>query len=529
MTRTTPLLAIVVAWLLAAACPAGEPPYAPVVTPNGVTLQPRLENGVKVFHLVAEPVKHEFAPGLTVNCWGYNGRTIGPTIEVVEGDRIRILLTNKLPEPTSLHLHGVLMPCGMDGVSGLTQRPVKPGETFAYELTLRQHGTHFYHPHFDEMTQIGMGMMGFFIIHPKQPEEPRVDRDFAIFLHEWFVKPGAATPDPTVMTDFNYFTFNSRAYPATEPLVVRKGQRVRIRLANLSMDSHPIHLHGYRFKITATDGGQIPPTAQWPETTVNVHVGSTRDIQFVADEPGDWAFHCHKTHHVMSGMEHGLPNLLGVSQDSLEDRIRKLLPDYMAMGEKGMGDMMDMGGPKNFLPMGRAPKGPFGVIDMMGMFAVLKVREGIASYDDPGWYTHPPGTVAGPVSGEKRAPAPTAQPTAYTCPMHPEIVQPKPGKCPKCGMDLVPRKTPAPQQPAEAQFTCPMHPDVVQDKPGTCPKCHMDLVPKRTPAPAPRPQARYTCPMHPEIMQPEPGKCPKCGMGLVLKEAPPPAPQAKEL
>ena len=369
--------------------------YTPVTTLNGSTLPWKWDNGVKVFHLIAEPVKREFAPGMTVNCWGYNGQTPGPTIEAVEGDRVRILVTNKLAEHTTIHWHGVLLPNGMDGVGGLNQPQIKPGETYVYEFTLRQHGTQMYHPHADEMVQITMGMMGFFIIHPRGPEQPRIDRDFCIFLGEWFIEPGTATPNPNIMTDFNLFTFNSRVFPGTEPLVVKLGDRVRIRIANVSMDSHPIHLHGYNFKITGTDGGKIPPTAQWPETTVNVPPGTTRDFEFIADAPGDWAFHCHKSHHTMNAMSHTIPNMIGVKQNGVERKVQNLLPDYMAMGERGMAEMaeMVMPLPKNTLPM-MTGKGPFGNIEMGGMFTVLKVRENITNYDDPGWYRNPEGTVA---------------------------------------------------------------------------------------------------------------------------------------
>jgi hypothetical protein len=249
-----------------------------------------------------------------------------------------------------------------------------------------------YHPHSDEMTQMALGMMGFFIIHPKGGENPRIHRDFAIMLMEWFVPPGAATPNPNIMTDFNLFTFNSRVWPGTAPLVVKTGDRVRVRLGNLSMDSHPIHLHGYRFHVTGTDGGKVPPSAYWPETTVNVPVGATRDVEFVADTPGDWIFHCHKSHHTMNVMSHDVPNMIGVKQGSAEDKVRKHLPGYMAMGETGMGGMMDMGRPKNTLPM-MAGQGPFGAIEMGGMFTILKVRDGLTSYDDPGWYKHPEGTL----------------------------------------------------------------------------------------------------------------------------------------
>ncbi|MEJ7731125.1 MAG: copper oxidase [Polyangiaceae bacterium] len=376
--------------------PLGPPRFTPVVTPNVATLPWKMEDGVKVFHLVAEPVKREFAPGMVVNTWGYNGSCPGPTIEAVEGDRVRLLVTNKLPERTSVHWHGVLLPNGMDGVAGLNQRHIAPGETFKYEFTLRQHGTQMYHPQSDEMVQMAMGMMGFFIIHPRRPENPRIDRDFCIMLHEWFIPPGAATPNPSVMLDFNIFTFNARAWPGTTPLVAKTGDRVRVRLGNLSMDSHPIHLHGYNFEVTGTDGGRVQRSARWPETTVNVPVGSTRDFELVADAPGDWALHCHKSHHTMNAMGHDVPNLIGVDQKGVEGKIRGMLPGYMAMGETGMGGMMEMGRPKNTLPM-MTGKGPYGDIEMGGMFTVLKVRDDLTSYEDPGWYTPPPGTLASKV------------------------------------------------------------------------------------------------------------------------------------
>jgi len=369
-----------------------------VVTPNGATLPFKMKNGVKEFHLIAEPVLREFAPGMSVKCWGYNGQTPGPTIEAVEGDRVRILVTNRLPEHTTIHWHGIFLPNGMDGVGGLNQPHIKPGETYVYEFTLRQHGTFMYHPHADEMLQLAVGMMGIFVIHPRVPENPPVDRDFAIMLHAWAVHPGTYRPDPAVMLDFNMFTFNSKVFPAIDPLVVRTGDRVRIRLANLSMDEHPIHIHGHSMWVTATDGGTIPRSAQWPETTALIPVGATRDVEFIADAPGDWAFHCHKSHHTMNAMGHTVPNTLGASQLKLEEKIRELIPGYMAMGETGMAEHSEhikhMSGPNNTLPM-MMGKGPFGNIEMGGMFTVIKIRDHLASYDsDPGWYKHPEGTVA---------------------------------------------------------------------------------------------------------------------------------------
>ncbi len=365
----------------------------PVITPNGTSLPYRMENGVKVFHLTAEPVKREFVDGFAVNCWGYNGMTPGPTIEAFEGDRVRIYVTNKLPEGTSIHWHGVILPNGMDGVSGLTQPKIGPGETFVYEFTLKQTGTLMYHPHFDEMTQIALGMHGFFVIHPRNAAVRRVDRDFAIFLNEWFIKPGTATPDPTVMLDFNVFTFNSRVFPGTDPLLVRTGDRVRIRIANLTMDSHPIHIHGHKFYVTGTDAGPIQPSAWIPENTVNVPVGATRDMEFVADNPGDWAFHCHKSHHVMNQMGHGLPNLLGVDAGNTQARLDALTPGTMVMGPTGMGDMSEMQGmmptPRNSIAM-LGGAGPYGTIDMGGMFTIVKIRDDIDYGRDPGWYSSGP-------------------------------------------------------------------------------------------------------------------------------------------
>lgn len=427
--------------------------YTPVITPNGVALPWKLVDGVKVFHLIAEEVEHEFAPGLKAKCWGYNGRTPGPTIEAVEGDRVRIYVSNHLPEPTTVHWHGILLPNGMDGVAGLNQKVIAPGEIFKYEFTLRQHGTHMYHPHFDEMTQMALGMMGLFIIHPRNPKT-RPDRDFAIMLSEWRIDPGTSRPNPNEMIDFNVFTMNSKAFPGTAPLIVKFGDRVKIRLANLSaMDHHPIHLHGYQFRITETDGGQIPESAQQHETTALVQVGSTRAFEFVADELGDWAMHCHMTHHVMNQMGHDIPNMIGVHPGNLDQKVRNLLPDYMTMGHKGMGNMAEMGMavPKNSIPM-IGGKGPFGVIDMGGMFTILKVRRDIKAYDDPGWYEHPKGTLAEPAAPDdlrrdgvdvSRSATTSNGPSGsatYTCPMHKEVVSQETGKCPKCGMKLIIRK-----------------------------------------------------------------------------------------
>jgi len=371
--------------------------YKPVITPNGLTLPFKMVNGVKVFHLIAEPVTHEFSPGLVAECWGYNGRVHGPTIEAVEGDHVRIYVTNRLSAPTSVHYHGVLVPSGMDGVGGVSQKAIQPGETFKYEFTLKQHGTLMYHSHHDEGTQMQLGMMGLIIIHPKNPKQPPPDRDYAIMLSEWKIEVGARRPDPNEMTDFNVFTMNARSFPGTQPLVAKVGDRVRFRIGNLStMSHHAIHLHGYYFKVVATDGGEIPEAGQWPETTVHMPTGSTRTVEFVANEPGDWVMHCHMLHHVMTQMGHTFGNVIGINSEGLNKKIRKLIPGYMAMGTDGMGDMGEMGMavPKNSLPMVGA-QGQHDYITMGGMFTILKVRDELpADGSDPGWYKSPPGTLA---------------------------------------------------------------------------------------------------------------------------------------
>ena len=377
--------------------PAGQD-YQPVVTLNGWTLPWRMNGEWKEFHLVAEPVVREIAPGMTAHLWGYNGQSPGPTIEAVEGDKVRISVTNKLPEHTTIHWHGMLLPNGMDGVGGLTQPHIKPGKTFVYEFTLRKSGTFMYHPHADELVQMAMGMMGSFIVHPRDPSFMRVDRDFVFLLSAYDIDPGSYVPKVATMTDFNLWAFNSRVFPGIDHLVVRQGDRVRVRIGNLSMTNHPIHMHGHHFAVTCTDGGWVPESARWPETAIDIPVGAMRAYEFVADVPGDWALHCHKSHHTMNAMGHDVRTFIGVDKRDLVRTLRRVTsPDYMAMGSAGMAEMgaMEMPLPDNTLPM-MTGHGPFGAMEMGGMFTVVKVREGIArgDYSDPGWYRHPQGTVA---------------------------------------------------------------------------------------------------------------------------------------
>jgi len=404
--------------------PVGQA-YRPVVTLNGWTLPWRMKDGVKEFHLVAEPVQRELAPGMTARLWGYNGQSPGPTLECVEGDRVRIFVSNRLPEHTTVHWHGLLLPSGMDGVGGLSQPQIKPGETYVYEFVMGQSGTFLYHPHADEMLQLAMGMMGGIVVHPKNPRFMAVDRDYLLLLSAYDIEPGSSVPKAATMTDFNLWTFNTRVFPGIDPLVARTGDRVRIRAANLTMTNHPIHLHGHIMEVTGTDGGWVPKSARWPEVTVDVAVGQVRMIEFIAN-PGDWALHCHKSHHTMNAMGHAVRNPLGVSQAGIADRIARLVPDYMPMGETGMAEMseMPMPLPENTLPM-MAGEGPHGPLEMGGMFTVLKVRDNQPrdDYTDPGWYQAPAGTTAWLLDAEE--PPPVATPPSASSPASnaPDVMQ----------------------------------------------------------------------------------------------------------
>ncbi len=388
--------------------PSAGPDYDPVVTLNGWTLPFRMNGDWKEFHLLAEPVRRELAPGMVANLWGYNGQSPGPTLEAVEGDKVRVFVTNHLPEHTTIHWHGMPLPNGMDGVVGLTQPGIPPGKTFVYEFRLPRSGTFMYHPHCDEMVQMAMGMMGFFVVHPKDPAFRRVNRDYVFLTSAYLIEPGAYTPKVNEMTDFNLWCFNSRVFPGIDPIVAGQGERVRVRFGNLTMTNHPIHIHGHSFRVSGTDGGWVDEAASWPEAAVDCAVGQMRAVEFVADNPGDWALHCHKSHHTMNAMGHQVRTTIGADLGTSAGMIAKLAPGYMPMGAGGMDAMTAMGMtlPENTLPM-MAGQGQFGSLEMGGMFTAVKVRPGLARGDtrDPGPYRNPPGTLAYEWTGALPAPA----------------------------------------------------------------------------------------------------------------------------
>ena len=250
-------------------------------------LQPRLENGVKVYDITAKVVQWEVEPGRRVEAWTYNGVVPAPQIRVREGDRVRVLLKNELPESTAIHFHGLELPNAMDGVPFLTQPPVKPGQTYTYEFTVPNAGSHMYHSHHNAAKQVGLGLLGAFIVEPKRPAaNERVDVDYVMILND-----GA-----------HGYTFNGKSFPATEPVVAKLGQKLRIRYMNEGMMIHPMHLHGMHQTVIAKDGWPVP--APWKCDTLNIAPGERWDVIVNCTNPGTWAFHCHILPHAES--DHGM-------------------------------------------------------------------------------------------------------------------------------------------------------------------------------------------------------------------------------
>ena len=278
---------------------AGSAFNVPCVTTEVGDLPFTMDGTTKVFRLTAQVIRQRIAPDKTIDVWGYNGSAPGPTIQVDEGDHMRVIFENHLPEPTSVHWHGFEDQIAYDGMPGISQEPVPPGGTFTYEFDIHQTGTYFYHSHM--AMQEMAGMLGAVVMHPKAPYRPHCDKDFILHFQEYAVLPNSAVPN-TMNMEYNWLVINGKAGPASTPLIVRQGDRVRLRMINLGMDHHPIHLHGHTFHVTGTEGGRIQETAWWPGNTVLLGVAQARDVEFVANNPGDWMLHCHLPHHMMNQM-----------------------------------------------------------------------------------------------------------------------------------------------------------------------------------------------------------------------------------
>ena len=254
---------------------------------GGVRLEPRMVGDVKEFHLTAKVVQWETEPGKKVVAWAYNGLVPGPEIRVREGERVRVIIRNELEESTSIHFHGLELPVDQDGVPFITQPPIKPGETYVYEFTVPNAGSHMYHSHHNAAKQVGMGLLGAFIVEPKRPRKiEKVDVDYVMVLND----------------GFHGYTINGKGFPATEPITCKLGQKVRIRFMNEGMMIHPMHLHGMHMTVIAKDGWDQP--APWKCDTLNIAPGERWDVIVNANNPGVWAFHCHILPHAES--EHGM-------------------------------------------------------------------------------------------------------------------------------------------------------------------------------------------------------------------------------
>lgn len=258
----------------------------------------KMDNGTKVFTLTAAPVRWPILKDTTVTAWAYNGMVPGPLIRATNGDRVRILVKNDLPEPTTIHWHGIQVPNNMDGIPDETQKPIQPGESFTYEFVAKPAGTYWYHSHFNSDKQISVGLSGAFVIDPIGGLASEPDIDKVMMLNEWRVIDSQTyAAMPATGMDGNFFTINGKAFPNTEVITAKVGQKIRLRFVGAGQMIHPMHLHGFPFKIVATDGNDVPESAQWTKDVVSVAPGERYDIEFTPDRPGKWMLHCHIPHH----------------------------------------------------------------------------------------------------------------------------------------------------------------------------------------------------------------------------------------
>jgi FtsP/CotA-like multicopper oxidase with cupredoxin domain len=263
-------------------------------------IEPRIENGVKVFDLDASVIKWNILPYEQVMAYAFNHQVPGPRIHVTEGDRVRINVTNHLPEPTTVHWHGLIVPNGMDGPANITQKPIEPGQTFTYEFTTQQAGTYFYHTHKEPDRQQALGLYGALIIDPKDPTvTPAHDLEYTIQLQEWLEREGYTYPAMLMEGALpNFFTINGKAYPSTDTIEMKVGQRLLVRFIGSNNNFvHPMHIHGGPFEVVARDGEIIQPSARFLADTVNVGPGQRYDVIWTARAPGKWLIHCHIPHH----------------------------------------------------------------------------------------------------------------------------------------------------------------------------------------------------------------------------------------
>jgi manganese oxidase len=273
---------------------------APVEVRGDQPLEPRIENGVKVFDVEASVVRWNILPDQTVEAFAYNRQIPGPRLQVTEGDRVRINFRNALPETTTVHWHGLILPNEMDGAD-ITQEPVQPGGTYTYEFTVGQSGTFFYHSHNEPDRQQALGLYGALLIAPRDQATapPSADYDIVVQLQEWLKRKWLTYPAMLMEGGLpNFFTINGKSYPATERVRMRVGETLKVRFIGSSNNFiHPMHIHGGPFEVVAVDGETLQPSARFLADTVNVGPGQRFDVIWTARRPGKWLLHCHIPHH----------------------------------------------------------------------------------------------------------------------------------------------------------------------------------------------------------------------------------------
>jgi FtsP/CotA-like multicopper oxidase with cupredoxin domain len=280
-----------------AALAATDWPAAPVFARGNQELAGHLVEGVREFQLTARPVRWSILPTVPVSAYTFNGTVPGPLLRLKPGERVRIRVTNELPEPTSVHWHGLAIPNDQDGAASITQLPIAPGQSYVYEWTVpNTPGTYWYHSHYKPDRQQSLGLFGALII--EDPAEQPPDVEAVLVLNEWTVTSTGTLPAmPMSGMEPNYFTINGKSWPETERLSVRVGQRVRLRFINAGQFAHPMHLHGQPFTVVASDGHPLPAAARLVKDTLSIAPGERYDVEFVARAPGRWLLHCHIAHH----------------------------------------------------------------------------------------------------------------------------------------------------------------------------------------------------------------------------------------
>jgi FtsP/CotA-like multicopper oxidase with cupredoxin domain len=263
-------------------------------------LAPRIENGVKVFDLDTSVIRWQILPKVWVDAYAFNGQVPGPTLRFVQGDRVRINVTNHLPESTTVHWHGLILPNVMDGPAQVTQAPIEKGGVYHYEFTAVQSGTYFYHSHDHVDRQQALGLYGAMLIDPAETDPSLVtDHEYTLQLQEWLMREGITYPAMPMEGGMpNYFTINGRAYPSTDTIHMKLGETLKVRfIGSNSGFIHPMHIHGGPFQVVARDGETLAPEQRYMADTINIGPGQRYDVIWKARKPGMWMIHCHISHH----------------------------------------------------------------------------------------------------------------------------------------------------------------------------------------------------------------------------------------